>query len=118
MTNYRSGFERTLAVQLKKSGIKWSYEPEQLPYVLEKNYTPDFKLEVSGVFLEGKGVLDADTRQKMLAVKKAHPDLDIRLVFMNPDNKITRGSKTTYGKWAEKNGFKWCGPNIPEDWLK
>lgn len=118
MPNYRSGFERSLAVQLNKSKVKWSYEPDKISYVIEKTYTPDFKLERSGVYLEGKGVLDAETRQKMLAVKKQNPDLDIRFVFMSPENRISRTSRTTYSQWAERHGFKWCGPNIPEDWLQ
>jgi len=53
----------------------------------------------------------------MLAVKDAHPHLDIRFVFQR-NNTISKNSKTTYGDWADKHGFKWCVfPNIPPDWL-
>ena len=55
----------------------------------------------------------------MLAVKKQHPDLDIRLVFQAPHNTISKGSKTTYAIWAEKNDFKWCSyHSIPLDWFE
>jgi hypothetical protein len=34
---------------------------------------------------------------------------------MNPDNKITKRSKTTYWMWAEDNNFKWL--DYRKDWL-
>lgn len=116
MTKYRSGFERTLVTQLKRAGVKFTYESLKLPYQTFHNYYPDFVLE-NGIVIEAKGKLDQDTRAKMIAVKKAYPDLDIRFVFMRADNKISRGSKTTYGMWAERNGFKWADGVIPEEWF-
>ena len=53
----------------------------------------------------------------MLAVKKQHPELDIRFIFQR-NNTLTKRSKTTYGDWCDKHGFLWCiYPNLPEDWL-
>jgi hypothetical protein len=72
----------------------------------------------NGIILEAKGVLDAETIRKLRAVKKAHPHRDIRLVFMRPGNRLRPGSKTTYARWAERNGFPWCGPAIPKEWLR
>ena len=39
---------------------------------------------------------------------------------MNPDNKITKRSKTTYAMWAEKEGFAWLDfrRNWIDDYLK
>jgi hypothetical protein len=55
----------------------------------------------------------------MKAVKEANPDLDIRIIFQSPHNKINKRSKTTYSMWAEKNGFPWCAYYaIPVDWLR
>jgi hypothetical protein len=55
----------------------------------------------------------------MKAVKESHPDFDIRIIFQSPNNKISKRSKTTYAKWAEKNGFPWCAYYaIPVDWLR
>jgi len=34
---------------------------------------------------------------------------------MNPDNKITKRSKTTYAMWATDNGFEWL--DFRKDWL-
>lgn len=112
----RSRLEEQVAELLDKLNIEYSYEPEKFSYVIEANYTPDFK--IGDVYLETKGFFKPADRRKMLAVKKCNPDLDIRLVFQAPYNKISKNSKTTYAMWAEKNGFMWCPYyEIPLDWL-
>jgi hypothetical protein len=70
------------------------------------------------VYLEYKGVLDGKTRKKMKLVKKQHPKLDIRIIFEKASNKIYRGSKTTYGMWADQHGFKWEDNVMPKDCKK
>lgn len=114
---YKSGFERTLAASLKTRKVKFLYESKQVPYVLERTYNPDFEMVDHGFFVEAKGLLDRDSKAKMIAVKKQHPDLDIRFVFMQANKKIP-GSKQTHGEWATKNGFVWAEGNIPDEWLK
>ncbi len=113
----RSGFERTLVMQMRKAKVPFQYESLKLPYSIDHTYIPDFVLP-NGVIIEVKGKLDAITRSKMLAVKRAHPHLDIRLVFMRGENKLSKRSKTTYLSWAEKNGFPCADGAIPEEWLK
>ena len=76
----RSRLEEQVAGLLDKLGIKYTYEADKLHYVLEANYIPDFK--VGNIYLETKGYFPPDQRKKMLAVKKANPDADIRLVFI------------------------------------
>ena len=113
----RSGLEKQVAALLDELKVDYSYEPEWLPYVIEHRYIPDFK--VGDIYLETKGWFKPTDRRKMLAVKKANPDLDIRLVFQAPHNKISKKSKTTYSMWAEKNGFPWCAYYaIPISWLR
>lgn len=114
----RSGFERTLAASLKKRRIKFDYEPTKLPFVIERNYIPDFYIPATGIYIEAKGKLDADTKSKMIAVKKAHPHLDIRFVFMRGSNKLTKNSKKTYMDWAAQHGFPAADGEIPDEWLK
>jgi hypothetical protein len=53
-----------------------------------------------------------------LLIKEQHPNLDIRFLFQNANNKIRKGSKTTYAQWCEKNDIKWCEKIIPDTWLK
>ena len=90
---------------------------EMMDVLMQCNYLPDFHL-INGVFLEVKGRLTSEDRRKMKAVKLCNPELDIRFVFQAPYNKIYKGSKTTYAKWAEKHGFPWCSyQTIPIDWL-
>jgi len=70
------------------------------------------------IFIEAKGYFDKGDRVKMQLVKEQYPDHDIRIVFLNSKNKIYRGSKTTYGMWADKHGFEWAEGAVPEEWLK
>ena len=114
---FRSGLEEKVATLLFNLGVKYEYESTKVPYVLQCNYTPDFLLP-NGIYLETKGLLSEEDRRKMLAVKKANPEVDVRFVFQSPHNKIYKGSKTTYAKWAEKHGFLWCSyQTIPIEWL-
>ena len=112
----RSHFERTLVNQLRKAKVRFEYESKKLPYVIEHNYIPDFILS-NGIIIEAKGKLDATTRAKMIAVKRAHPELDIRMVFMRGSNRLSKRSQTTYMQWAEKNGFPAADGVIPNEWL-
>ena len=112
----RSRLEEQVAELLTNLNIEYGYEPDKFNYVIEATYTPDFK--VGDIYLETKGFFKPADRRKMLAVKKCNPDLDVRLVFQAPYNKISKNSKTTYAAWAEKNGFQWCPYyDIPLDWL-
>lgn len=112
----KSGFERTIVANLKSRGVNFTYEELTLPYTLHGEYHPDFVLKDSGIIVEAKGLLDRDSKRKMVAVKKQYPDLDIRFLFMYPDKKVP-GSKQTHAEWATKNGFKWAGEVIPEEWI-
>lgn len=115
---YKSVFERTLATNLKRRKVKFEYEPFTINYTLKKTYTPDFVLKKNGIIIEAKGYLSPQDRTKMRAVKEDNPELDIRFVFANSSNKLNRSSKTTYGDWAEKNGFPWADGVIPDKWIK
>lgn len=114
---FKSGFERALAAQLSVSKVEWTYEDQAIPYVLHGTYHPDFHLVASGVLIEAKGLLDRESKRKMIAVKTQHPELDIRFVFMDGNKKIP-GSKQTHGQWATKNGFVWAEREVPQEWLR
>ena len=117
MAGYRSRLEERVARWLKLNGHQFEYETLKLNYTLSSVYTPDFIMP-NGVILEAKGYFKPEDRRKMLAVKKQHPDLDIRLVFQSPQNTLTKTSKTTYAMWAEKNGFLLApSHDIPHDWF-
>ena len=114
---FRSGLEEKVADLMVELGVKYEYESTKVPYVIQHNYTPDFLLP-NGIFLECKGYWDPDDRRKIKAVKEQNPDLDIRMVFQSPFNKISKKSKTTYAQWCDKHGIKWTSwSNIPLKWL-
>ena len=115
-SNYRSGFEATLANQLKRGGVSFQYETLQLEYTKTATYTPDFILP-NGIIIEAKGLWTVEDRTKHLLVREQHPHLDIRLVFMNAFNKIRKGSNTTYAAWCEKKNIQYANKQIPKSWL-
>lgn len=101
---------------------KAEYEVDKLPFVQpekKRYYLPDFKLP-NGVYIEVKGRLTLEDRQKMLWVKEQHPEVRICFIFGNGNNKLTKRSKTTYLDWAEQNGFEAIDVSqpIPKGWLK
>lgn len=117
-TRYRSKFEAEVAKLLHANEIPFRYEEERLPYELACVYVPDITLP-GGVLVEVKGRLTPPDRRKLLEVKRSHPGRDIRLLFQNAAQKLSRAKKSqTYGQWATRNGFVWAqGPEIPKEWL-
>ena len=114
---FRSKLEERVATLLEQLGISYEYESEKLSYTIEHNYTPDFVLP-NYTYLETKGYWDAADRRKILAVKKANPEVDLRMVFQSPYNTISKKSKTTYAQWCDKHGIPWTAYHeIPLDWL-
>jgi hypothetical protein len=112
---FRSGFEATLANQLKRGGVDFQYETLKLEYVKTATYTPDFI--IGDIIIEAKGLWTVEDRKKHLLIREQHPHLDIRLVFQNASNKIRKGSNTTYACWCEKKGIKYANKQIPKSWL-
>lgn len=116
---FKSGLEENISQQIESKGIKVEYETEQVPYIIpasEHTYHPDFRLP-NGIRVETKGRFVLADRKKHLLVKEQHPELDIRFVFTNSKNKISKKSKTTYGMWCEKHGFKYADKEIPNEWF-
>ncbi len=116
---YRSKLEMVISDKLKSNRIKFRYEKVKVEWedVAYRIYTPDFILN-NGIIVEVKGRFVPADRRRQLLIRKQHPDLDIRFVFENSQNKIRKGSKTTYAKWCIDNDFRYYDRIIPEDWLK
>ena len=118
MNGYRSGLEDRISEQLKELSVQFKYEEFKIKYEVNESrtYTPDFELP-NGIIIESKGRFVSADRKKHLLVKKQHPYLDIRFVFSNSKAKISKGSKTSYGDWCDKNGFLYSDKLIPEEWI-
>ena len=108
MPKYRSKLEARVAGFL---GEGWEYEPTRLSYFLPKMYMPDFVLDdgYAVTYIEVKGYFRAGDTAKYKAVAKECEKRDIQFImlFQKPHAPIRKGSKTTYAKWAEKNGIAW-----------
>jgi hypothetical protein len=101
---FRSEFERGFAHWLIKNNVKYDYEKFYLEYQPKiKRYTPDFYLTKQDIYIETKGFFDSADRKKHLLVKEQNPDIDIRFLFVNANNKLNKSSKTTYGAWCDKH---------------
>ena len=101
------------------------YETCKLRYLVKetRSYTPDWKIFRKGsnrmpLYIEYKGILDGRSRKLLKLVKEQYTGLDLRIVFENANNKIYRGSKTTYGMWADQHGFICADNTLPKEWLK
>tara|TARA_R100001244_G_scaffold9274_2_gene11363 strand:- start:9034 stop:9402 length:369 start_codon:yes stop_codon:yes gene_type:complete len=116
---FRSGFEADVIEHARGNGNKLRYEDETISYIKPETshtYLPDCILP-NGVVVEIKGRLMKEDRQKHLLIKDQNPERDIRFCFQTPNNKIRKGSKTTYAMWCEKNDIKWCAKRIPQSWF-
>jgi hypothetical protein len=121
----RSQFEFDIYRQLRefypRKGL--GYEVDKLGYTISYNYIPDFtitKKDGSVVYIEAKGLgraFDAQSRAKMIAVKKHHPNKDIRIVFMS-DRPFRKGGKMRPSDWAVKYGFPFAIKTVPKEWFE
>ena len=120
---YRSGLEDAISRQLESAGLPVLYETQKLNYIWPERkatYTPDFiitKHDGNVMYIETKGRFVVEDRQKMLLVREQNPDLDIRLVFSNCNQKLYKGSPTTYAMWCAKHNFAYANKRIPAEWL-
>lgn len=120
INGYRSGLEVQVASILNDAGVQFQFEALKVAYKVPETahtYTPDFYVMSNGLLIETKGRFVAADRKKILLIKAQHPELEIRLVFSNSKQKISKGSKTTYGMWCEKNGITYADFKDRETWL-
>lgn len=104
----RSKFEVTAEKVLKGQGAKrMEYEALSVPFSVPHRYIPDVLLP-NGIILEFKGYFRPEARREMVAVRKEHPTLDIRMVFQRAKTALSKGSKNTYAAWCDKHGILWA----------
>jgi len=107
----RNKFEKKIYRQLKRAKVEFDYESERIPYVIAGHYIPDFVIQTDSglIYIECKGYFRPEHKRKMAAVRRQHPELDIRIVFYN--------QRSTNVKWADKLGIKYAIGSIPKEWL-
>jgi predicted nuclease of restriction endonuclease-like RecB superfamily len=108
----KNKFEKKIDLQLRKSKLIYEYEPARFAYILARHYIPDFVIVTPNgkLYIELKGYLRPEHKAKIVAVKRQHPEIDLRILFYAPNKKNI--------KWAEKNGIKFAFNIIPKEWLK
>lgn len=117
---FRSGLEEKVAAQLTRAGIEVAYEETIIPYTTPSKphkYHADFQLP-NGIIVETKGRFLPADREKHKLIRAQHPELDIRFVFSNSKEKISKTSSTSYADWCRKQGFRFADKLVPEEWLK
>lgn len=116
---YKGGFEPKIAKQLRRLKAKFQYEGWTFPYFIAKNYTPDFTITTNSgklIHVEVKGWLRPEDRTKLIAVKLANPDLDLRMIF-GADNKLNKNARMRYSDWAKKYKLPYAIGSVPKEWL-
>jgi hypothetical protein len=121
---YKSGLEHVVAEAIKSTPYDLKYETEIINYVVPERkakYTPDFvftKRNGQFMFVETKGRWTTADRTKMKHVLASNPGVDIRMVFQNPNQRLSKTSKTTYAEYALKLGIRHVAKkDIPAEWL-
>jgi len=101
---FRSKFEENVSKVLKG----FEYEPFTIPYVIHRNYRPDFVHAASGTVVECKGFFREGDTKKYISVRDSLPKGQ-RLVFvlMHPNKKIRKGARMTMAEWCDKEGIMW-----------
>ena len=105
---YRSKFEKNIALSLKREGVDFEYETLKINYTKFAVYTPDF-IFPNGVIIEAKGFFKPSDRTKHLLIQAQDKEnqYDIRFLFQNAYQRLNKNSNTTYGgviRGYQKNG--------------
>lgn len=115
----RNNLEQGIQQELNRlSDCEVKYESESIPYTVQRKYIPDFVVTTNNgrrVYIEVKGYLRREDEEKLLAVKRQNPDIDLRIVFAK-DNKLV-GRKSRYSDWANKHGFKYSIGEVKGEWF-
>ena len=118
----RSGLEQEVLEDLLMNDAHFSYESMKITWTREPSvYTPDFVVTTRSrkkIVIEAKGWFRVEDRVKMSRVVLCNPHLDVRMIFENANQKISKGSKTTVGQWCDKRNIKWAEHKVPRKWLE
>lgn len=116
---YRSGLEEEIAASLEFASTPFAFEPVKIPFIQpekKRTYTADFVLLDNYLIIETKGRFLTADRQKHLWLRDQYPELELRFVFSNANQRISKTSKTRHRDWCDKYGFQWAHRVIPGGW--
>jgi hypothetical protein len=118
---YRSRAENALANWLNERKIKFDYETIKLPYTTRvvsgfcdkcgnkkcsqrHVYLLDFWFPKHEFGIELKGRLTGHDRDKMVAVKRDNPEVNIKMLFLS-NNRLHPRTEKRYMDWAAEAGY-------------
>lgn len=102
---FRSGLEKRFAEQAPRG--KFKYEPYKVPYLVYRDYIPDFVYEGKDTkyLIECKGYFRQGDTQKYKAIRDSIGDDELIFLLSDQYKKVRKGSKMTMGQWCEKEGL-------------
>jgi len=86
---FRSSYELKYAKYLDGKSILWKYEHKTFPLSNGTTYTPDFYLTKKRKYIEIKGFMRKDARNKLKLFKKEYPKIKIKVLY--GENLIKKG---------------------------
>ena len=135
MNYYRSGYESQIAQDLEARDVSFSFEESTFDYIStvrggvctacgstktgkKRKYTPDFIVPRGlcrrPLVVEAKGRFPSTDRSKMRDVRKAHQEMDIRILFQ----KRSKKQAAIVAAWCDKNQFTYAfGTSVPQEWI-
>lgn len=103
---YRSGLEERFHKAVPNS----MFEPFKVPYIINKDYIPDFVIELDkrpDIMVECKGFFRVGDTQKYKAIRDCTKgQYELVFVFSNDTKKLRKGSKMTLGEWCTKENMR------------
>lgn len=127
--NVPKGYDSNWEAELHQGILEdWNFHTQEVQYVIEHRYEPDFIREVEGkkILLEVKGRFwDYAEYNKYVWVSKVLPaDTELVFLFANPSAPMPQakrrkdGTKRSHGEWATANNFRWFSEDtIPDSWI-
>lgn len=125
-------FEYNIAQDLTARGIPFEYEAVKFKFISNvyngqckecgsnrvgsrRQYTTDFYLPEQNIYIEAKGHFTSEQRTKMINIKQANPEADIRMLFMH-DNWISNKKHKRYSGWCRLYDYPYAFGSVPEEW--
>lgn len=78
-THFRSTYEARFAKALDKRGWAWVYEPKRFR-LSTTSYLPDFFVPTMKCYVEIKGWLDPNSKEKIRLFREEHPELPVVVI--------------------------------------
>jgi len=105
---YRNKFEQACGEALSGLAI---YEPNKIPYVVHRNYIPDFvgpNTEGDEIIIEAKGFFRVGDIQKYKAIRDSlATNQELVFILYTPGKLVRKGGRMSMAQWCDKENIQW-----------